>query len=56
MRQVKPGERCLKKVTGVYNDSSKYAELYGFWQTEEFSNKLTVIGGLPRVILLKAKM
>lgn len=30
-REVLPGERPIKAVTGMYNDPKRVAELYGFW-------------------------
>ena len=30
-REVKPRERPVKSVTGMYNDPNKTAELFGFW-------------------------
>jgi len=30
-RQIKPGEEPYKRVKGLYNDSEKLAELYGYW-------------------------
>ena len=35
-RQVKDGEEPIKAVTGMYNDASRVAELFGFWQTKPF--------------------
>ena len=46
-REVKPGERFIKKVKGNYNDKDKMALLYGAWQTEIFEIKLNKDGSLP---------
>jgi hypothetical protein len=46
---VKDGEEPYKNVKGLYNDPEKQAELYGFWQTDVFVNKITTDGQLPKV-------
>lgn len=46
-RQVKPGETCVKRVKGLYNDPERMAELYGYWETTPFSISLTVDGKIP---------
>ena len=47
-REVKFGEKPIKYVTGMYNDKTKLAELYGFWQTKPFQLKLTDDGHIPK--------
>lgn len=46
-RDVKQGEKFIKKVKGNYNDKDKMALLYGAWQTELFEIKLNPDGSLP---------
>ena len=36
-------------MKGLYNDSEKMADLYGYWQTIPWKNSLTVDGKIPRV-------
>ena len=47
-RKVKNGEKPIKKVTGMYNDKTRLAELYGFWQTEPWKLTLTEDGHIPQ--------
>ena len=47
-REVKPRERPVKSVTGMYNDPNKTAELFGFWQTRPYKLQLTPGGRIPR--------
>ncbi|CDW80898.1 dna repair protein rad4 containing protein [Stylonychia lemnae] len=49
-REVKRGEEPMKRVKGLYNDSERMAELYGFWQTQPWKNELTEDGKIPRLM------
>ena len=46
-REVKRGEKPVKRVTGMYNDKDRLADLYGFWQTKHFKMTLTADGHIP---------
>jgi hypothetical protein len=48
-RQVIKGQKPCKKVKGLYNNSEKLAELYGYWQTIAWSNELKADGTIPSV-------
>lgn len=47
-REVKPGEKHIRKIKGNYNDKDKMAILFGYWQTRHFENKLNSDGSLPQ--------
>jgi hypothetical protein len=46
-REVKEGQKYIKKVKGNYNDKDRMALLFGYWQTKHFQNKLNEDGSLP---------
>mmetsp|Transcript_6363 Transcript_6363/g.7301 ORF Transcript_6363/g.7301 Transcript_6363/m.7301 type:complete len:424 (-) Transcript_6363:288-1559(-) len=46
-REVRHGEKPVKKVKGNYNDKDKMAHLFGSWQTDVFECKLNPDGSLP---------
>jgi hypothetical protein len=49
-RKVKQGEQPLKVVKSILSEKEKMIEMYGYWQTEKWTNTLTADGKIPRVI------
>ena len=47
-RMVLESEEPVKVVKGMYNDPSKLAELFGYWQTTFYKLELTPDGKIPR--------